>query len=148
MTRPIKNIRDLLIHPDEQAAALEGMQNYLRANLHPDNHPDEHLYVATMPGDPTHPLEHPPNPYMKHGFMNLKRLWDKGLIPEDKIPEVRRAMYMLSEGQAWDAPPSIAVDQTETLVYEGNMNGDEDIWDPGATTFAPKFQSTVLHSDE
>ena len=154
MAKVVQSMRDLLSEDQRGQAAVDRMQATLRANMHPEPHPDESRYVAQVPGDDNkaHPLYLRPNPYMKHGFMKLKNLWDKGLIPEDKIPEVRRAMLMLADGQAWGEkePYCIAKDQTEVLIYQGNFKGDEDIWDPSAVQGAsPKaFTSTIQHSDD
>jgi hypothetical protein len=150
----INSLRDLLPEDQRGQQAIDRMQANLRAKIHPEPHPDENLFVAQVPGDePTaHPLYQRPNPYMKHGFVKLKHLWDKGLIPVGEVPEVRRAMDMLADGQAWGdkEPYCIAVDQDPTVVryYSGNMNGDEDIFDPSAFRGPSKFKSTILHSDD
>lgn len=152
MTQRINSLRELLPDGPNGPEAVAKMQQYLRANIHQDNHPDEARMISQVPGDdPTqHLLYTPPNPYMKYGFAKLKRAWDTGRVPEAERTKVESALFMLAEGQAWEPAPCIAVDQAEVRYYSGNLNGDESIWDAdGFNAPGPgSFNATVLHSDE
>lgn len=146
----VNSLRDLLPGNQGTPEAVAQMQANLRANIHQEPHPDEARCISQVPGDDEtqHLLYTPPNPYMKLGFARLKRAWDRGAIPKHEEAQVLSAMRMLADGQAWEPAPCIAVDQTEVRYYSGNMNGDEDIWDPSSMRGPTKFNPTIQHSDE
>lgn len=154
MANVVRNMRDLL--PDDQRGdgALRRMENYLRANIHPDRHPNELAVKSVMPGDAdfeSHPLYVPPNKYTKHGFAILKRAWDTGRVPNSEREEVKTALLILADGQVWDnsAFPCTAEDQTEVRWYSGKeCDGDDEIFDPSATRGPSNFVRSIQHSDD
>jgi hypothetical protein len=152
MAQRINSLRDLLPegHQGTPEAVVQ-MQANLRSSLHQDPDPIEAKVVSVLPGDDveSHPSYLPPNKYLKHGFLKLKRAWDTGKVPESEQSEVRRAMSLLLDGgQPFEAQPCIAKDQTEVRYYQGNLKGDEDIFDPSAFNGPKTFNATVLHSDD
>ena len=137
--------------PENDRLTPQELQANLRASIHHEGHGAiEDKIKSVMPGDvdfAEHPAYVPPNPYMKLGFARLKRALDRGAIPKREQAKVLAALRLLADGQAWEPQPCIATEQPERF-YTGNLQGDDDIFDPSAFHGPSKFNATVLHSDD
>lgn len=139
----------------DTVADRKSMQQYLRANLHPEPDPVEHLVKSVMAGDAgieDHPAYLPPNPWMdKAGwnFARLKRMLEAGQVPDSSYEEAMRALVILADGSPFygpgerpqEPPPDAPVGVYVAPRFEGT---DTEVFDPSGQTFIPRFDATII----
>lgn len=126
-------LRALVQGWDQDRLATEGD---LRAPAPPPltNRTAEDAVFAALPGDDIsgHPLHDPPNPWMRLGYFRLREMLESGLVPAGQLRAATAALSMKAVAAGQASRPlgqqefCLAVDQTETLVYDQKETQSKD----------------------